>query len=834
MLISTNHDIEEYPFSLYRNLEFEEEINQVTKITFEVPKEFRHMFEAEGLITHKDIVYEIKNIEPFYDAYKVECRLALYTIQFEFLKNKSFGHKNFETMIQGILPSHWKYKIIGKIEGYRTISFDHMDLWQAINLLVKRFECEFKLDTQNNTIIFGKELGDDKGICFFDDLNVKDKDITEESFDFATRIIPEGMNGLKINQINNGLDYLEDKSYTSKTITYYWKDERYTNIKNLKEDAEKKLKALSRPRITIKLKVQDLSDAIGVKGQKYEVGDYVYLIDRDRKVKERYRIISAKFYPYKPFDNDITLANKPLDMVDDLEESIELTKEMWEETRTRFEVTDEAIEASVATSRRYTDDSFKTYKTERRQTDSQIYESITEATTYVDPKTGQTKPIIDKQLEIDKTIDGINISLVNNAEDIVKRQNEINGLQNAINKLDEKYPTFTDLYQSSEELNKKILSTESKFKIKNDEIYSKIASISTSTSKMFEDLNDELNSGVPLGTKRFLEQNYSTISQTDDSIASSIGKVRAEVNEELKGVKGEIEKTNSSITQTNESIVSSVSQVKAEVDAEFKDVRGLISQTNSTIAQTNENIITEVSKQIPDISGVEEKADRAIRVAGDAQREAAGKVGLLEYKSYVNQTAESIESKVSYGQAYSMIKQQIDNIQISADQIDLTGNVSVVGNFKTASYGRRVYIEGSQIKFYNSYGNYIGEMGINDSNEIIIRGSYGQSGSIVINSSRSMGYLHLSNTVVDGYLHGDWGVTNLYTFGLSARYARIDRDLTVYNDLEVKSNVSISGSIDLGGGAYIKASGSGNQIWIGNRYGGKFVIDGINQKTFWA
>lgn len=411
MLVYTLQDMEESPFSLYKNLEYEKEINELTKVFFEIPKDFRYLFQAECLITHDKETYEVKNIEPFYEGYKVEARQTVYTLQYNFLKSVNFPHKDFETIIKGILPSSWSYKIVGQIEGRRTMTADHMDSWEAIKLAVKKFDCEFKIHAEEKLIIFGNELGEDKGKCFFDDLNIKDKDITEESFDFATRIIPEGMNGLKINQINDGKDYLEDKSYCFKTITYHWKDERYTNIQNLKDEAARKLKALSRPRITIKLKVKDLSDAVGVKGQKYDVGDYVYLIDKDRKTKERYRIVAGSFYPYKPFDNDLTLANKPLDIVDDLDETIELTKEMWEETRVRFETTDEAIKSSVATAKRYTDDSFKTYKTERLQTDRQIYEKISESTTYVDPKTGQTKPIIDKQLEVDKTIDGIRIDV---------------------------------------------------------------------------------------------------------------------------------------------------------------------------------------------------------------------------------------------------------------------------------------------------------------------------------------------------------------------------------------------------------------------------------------
>lgn len=774
MLVTSLIDNEEQPFSLYRNLEFEKEVNKLTKLTFEIPKEYRHIFQAECLVTHDDKLYEVKNIEPFYDGYKIECRRAIYMLQAVFLKNLNFVHKNFETVIKGLLPSYWNYKIVGKIEGYRTITVDHMDLWEAINLVVKKFDCEFKIDTSKYLVIFSKELGEDKGVCFFDDLNVEDKDITEESFDFATRIIPEGMNGLKINQINNGLEYIEDNSYCFKTITYYWKDERYTNIQNLKRDAEEKLKALSRPRITIKLKVKDLSDAIGVKGQKYEVGDYVYLIDRERKVKERYRIISGKFYPYKPFDNDLILANKPLDMVDDLEETIELTNEMWEETRVKFETTDDAIKESVETNKRYTDDSFKTYKSERKQTDSQIYESITEATTYVDPQTGQTKPIIEKQLEIDKTVEGITISVKNQFEDVI----------GIIGKLDEKYPSIADLNQTSDDLNKKILSVESDFKIKNDEISSTITSISTSANEKIKSIEDDLNSGVPLGTKQFIEKNYATISQTDNKIVSSVG------------------------------------QVKAEVDEEFKDVRNLISQTNSTIAQTNENIKTEVSKQMPDISGIEEKADQAIKIAGDAQTEASGKVSYVEYKSYINQTAEKIENKVSAGDVYSLIQQLPYYVKIKADNIDLSGDVSVVGDFQTSSYGRRVKIQGSKITFVDSDGYTAGSVGVESDGSVTIGGAYSWDGSIDMNSYKYFSFSNLPNKTLNSFLNGDWGCQTLTVFGISVGSLAVDTDITMH------------GNIYLGSDLYIKKVY--DQIWIGNDSGKKFVIDTGLGKTFWV
>lgn len=794
MLVVNGKSKERFPYAAFRNTCIEYEINTLDRLIFEIPKQYRNVFDVEHLVEFKkdDVCQEfiVKNIEPFYDCYKIEGFANNSDWQEKFNKSVNFPYKGIKDVLDVITPTGWKYKVLDDIRTKRTITGDHKTSWEIFEELIKKYEVEYKLDAHLKTVVIGKELSENKDIYLTASLNLEKQNISVENFEFATRIIPEGMNGLKINQINNGLDYLEDKSFSDKTITYYWKDERYTNIKNLKDEAARKLKVLSKPKTVIELKAKDLKEAIDqydpnrtFKNLSFGIGDYIFLIDNDRKTKEKFRILKLSSYPYKPMDNEITLSNKPQTLVDDIDEAIELTNQMWEETRVRFETTEDSIEASVATSRRYTDDSFKTYKTERKQTDSQIYESITEATTYVDPVTGQTKPIIDKQLEIDKTIDGINISV----------KNQIDDVKGIIGKLDEKYPSIADLHQVSDDFNKKILSVESDFKIKNDEISSTITSISTSTNNKIKRLEDDLNSGVPLGTKQFIEKNYATISQTNDSIVSSVGKV------------------------------------KAEVDAEFKDVRGLISQTNTTIAQTNENIRTEVTKQMPDISGVEEKADRAIRVAGTAQQEAAGKVSLAEYRSYVNQTAEAIESKVSYGQAYSMIRQEVSNIKISADQIDLTGNVSVVGEFKTASYGKRVYIEGSEIKFYNDGGNFIGSMGIDSYGALELRGAYSQDGSISINSPKSISYSNISSATVDSHLDGEWGATNLYAFSLSAKHIMVDQDINIENDLTVRKK------INLGYSTYMKLSSNGTQLWIGRTYDSyDFVIDFDKQSTFWA
>lgn len=727
MLVYKNDIDEQFVFSYYRNLYFDVGINELISPVFEIPKEYRHLFEVESQIIEDGQLYDIKNIEPFYGGYKVECRQAVYTLQAQFNKSLNFPYQTFENILKGILPQGWSYKIVGNLKERRTITADHKDSWQVFNEAIKKFNYEYKINSSKQEIIVGKELGTDRGAYFMDDFNIDDKDITEESFEFATRIIPEGMNGLKINQINNGKDYLEDKSYSWKTITYHWKDERYTNIENLKEAAAEKLKALSRPRLTIKLKVKDLSEAVGVYAQKYEVGDYVYLIDKDRKTKERFRITAGRFYPYKPFENELTLSNRPVDIVDDVKETIELTKEMWEETRVRFETTEEAIKSSVSTAKRYTDDSFKTYKTEREQTDSRIYESITESTTYVDPKTGQTKPIIDKQLEIDKTIEGINISLKdqltankdfadslegikasiseNNIninekidKDLAKVKKELGesidytkvdfkkrhdllalelesaskSISKAKEELGELSNKFDDFNTTAENkyqiIDKEILGIKSNFKVARDEITAEI----TSASKTQEQAINQMGKDTEASIKTYLNANYSTSTQTDKKISQEVGSLKTLVNKDIGDLSKEISQAKSMIEQTDGRITTSVETITKGIDArigasiehtnnEINDLRNYVSKNYSTITQTDSAIRAQVRTVERDIKSL------------------TTDVKLTQY---------GLESKVSENEIISKINQSPEAVKIQARNIDLSGNVSVRGDFTTLnSYG---------------------------------------------------------------------------------------------------------------------------------------------------
>ncbi|MGU8394921.1 phage tail spike protein [Clostridium perfringens] len=198
----------------------------------------------------------------------------------------------------------------------RTIRMTNCSSWTIIQKAKKLYDIEFKFDTLNKIIMLFDKIGDDRGIYFIDSLNLRALQVQGNSYGFYTRIIPTGKGGLTIASVNGGKTYLENKQYSNKTLTYYWKDERYTKPESLKEDALEKLNIMSKPfksyiASTINLakmngKYKDILD--------YNLGDYIYLISKKNKVKDKHRIVKTKEYPQDHSKDTVELANKALDL----------------------------------------------------------------------------------------------------------------------------------------------------------------------------------------------------------------------------------------------------------------------------------------------------------------------------------------------------------------------------------------------------------------------------------------------------------------------------------------------------------------------------------------
>lgn len=183
----------------------------------------------------------------------------------------------------------------------------------AIEKLCTGFMCEPVYDTINKKVSFYEAVGEDKGNYFISGLNLKKLSKKSDTYDYYTQIIPIGEDGLTIEGVNDGKNYLENYQYSGKVKVYIWVDESYTNAAALKEDAEKKLDDLSKPIVSYSCDVRDLArQKAEYSILSYKIGDKVWLIDRSTGTREKQRIVKLTEYPQSPDKNTCELANTVL------------------------------------------------------------------------------------------------------------------------------------------------------------------------------------------------------------------------------------------------------------------------------------------------------------------------------------------------------------------------------------------------------------------------------------------------------------------------------------------------------------------------------------------
>ena len=210
----------------------------------------------------------------------------------------------------------------------------------VIQKLCTAFMCEVVYDTKKKTVSFYNQVGQDKGNFFLTGLNLKRLQRKGSTYDYYTRIIPIGQDGLTIESVNDGKNYLENYQYTNKVKAYIWKDESYTDAAALKEDAEAKLKDLSKPEVSYSADIIDMArQRAGYDDFSFSLGDTITLIDAATGIREKQRIIKLIQYPQNHTKDECELANK---------------LPSFEETREKLQAAQEIINTVISDDGRYT------------------------------------------------------------------------------------------------------------------------------------------------------------------------------------------------------------------------------------------------------------------------------------------------------------------------------------------------------------------------------------------------------------------------------------------------------------------------------------------------
>lgn len=225
-----------------------------------------------------------------------------------------YGFESKEQTIRACLEfafegTGWKVGAC-QITKKRTINKDEeTNAWDVLQDCLSTYRAECKIRSLEKTIDIYEQIGADRGRYFIEGLNLKKLTVTSDTYDFYTRLIPLGKDGIGIEWL--GKPYLENYQYSSKIKTYVWSDERYTNTTSLIEDGIAKLEEMSKPYVAYKADVIDLAR----QSKKYssvfdfDIGDTVWMISKSTKTKEKQRIVKLTEYPESPQSNTVELSN---------------------------------------------------------------------------------------------------------------------------------------------------------------------------------------------------------------------------------------------------------------------------------------------------------------------------------------------------------------------------------------------------------------------------------------------------------------------------------------------------------------------------------------------
>lgn len=224
---------------------------------------------------------------------------------------------------------------IGNVEitKRRTLRSEWNDVLSLVRSVQNTWGGEVLFDTKAKVIHLLKTIGNDTGIRFTYEKNLKNVERRIDTYDLITRIYPTGKGELDIRTVNNGIPYIENREWVDKlklrrkVIPYRWSDERYTIPQNLYDDAKAMLDAMAKPNIAYTSTVHDLSVLSGHEHETFELGDLIVIDDKEL------------------FDEEVV--NRIVRRVQDIRMPEKTTVEVSQTTKTLADVRSRAVDEQI-------------------------------------------------------------------------------------------------------------------------------------------------------------------------------------------------------------------------------------------------------------------------------------------------------------------------------------------------------------------------------------------------------------------------------------------------------------------------------------------------------
>lgn len=206
----------------------------------------------------------------------------------------------------------WSMLDSGSKSERRTIQMQGPTPLELVIQMQKSFGCAVRFDTNSKTatILWPNDIPLSNSYAI-DTVNLRAApEFKGKSSGLYTRLYPVGKDGIRIGSVNNGLDYVQNLSYTDQIICAYWQDSRYTDPTDLRDDAQKRVDVASQPERSWKLSIVDLHRLNPGKWKDMSLSMFTVLrlIDSNKGFSANVQVREDKVYPYYPEKNEITVS----------------------------------------------------------------------------------------------------------------------------------------------------------------------------------------------------------------------------------------------------------------------------------------------------------------------------------------------------------------------------------------------------------------------------------------------------------------------------------------------------------------------------------------------
>ena len=649
-----------------------------------------------------------------------------------------------------------------EITKKRTINIEESTTaWKVLQSCLKTYRCECNIDTLNKRVNIYEHIGRDRGCYFVEGMNLRKLTINSDTYDFYTRILPLGKDGISI-EFLHGKEYLENYQYSTKVKTYVWKDERYTNTTSLMEDAEAKLEEMSKPYKVFAADVIDLAkqnpdykDILD-----YGIGDTVRMVSKKTHTREKQRIVKITEYPENPKKNKVELSNT--------------TKTFAEVQKTEAELSkNETIDIANKSTQKVLEDKYWT----KKEVESHITASKEEVSLGVS-KIYETKDAVEEKIKLsdgrtdekltkyytkeetksalDMTAESINLKVsktyATQTTVTEKYNSAVKAGQSAANTAEENaknamYEKLTE-YSTTEEMKSAIDLTAENINLSVSKTYATQTTVTekyNSAVKAGQTAADTAETNAKNAMYEKLTE-YSTTEEMNSAIDLKMDAITLSVSKTYATNTSVTEKYNSAITAgqnaANAAEKNATAAGQTAADAAEKNAKDALyeklteysttEQMNSAIDLKLDEISLSVSKTYATQSSVTEKYNKAKTYAmnvADAAEENAIADTVEKLKSYstteemnsaIKLKADSITTevnkKVDSSEFGTKITQNAYNVRVAwnnnSNYIQLESGKIAIYNGEVTTNQKRAVFDQNGNHFYRD-GYYVGKIGTN-------------------------------------------------------------------------------------------------------------------------